>query len=69
MQTFSPHKFTYDTPSYELCVLTHSLTISTHYLTAVLYTKITVTVRAPWAPITRACSISAVFDGPEMNTP
>lgn len=29
----------------------------------------TVSSRAPCAPITSACSISAVFDGPEMNTP
>ena len=33
------------------------------------YTKITVTLRAPCAPITNACSMSAVFDGPEINTP
>ena len=31
--------------------------------------RITVTLRAPCAPITSACSISAVFEGPEMNTP
>ena len=27
----------------------------------------TVQERGPWAPITRACSMSAVFDGPERN--
>ena len=31
--------------------------------------RITVTSRAPCAPITRACSISAVLEGPEINTP
>ena len=33
------------------------------------YFKTTSTLRAPWAPITSACSMSAVFEGPEMNTP
>ena len=33
------------------------------------YSNKTVSSRAPCAPITSACSISAVFDGPEMNTP
>ena len=29
----------------------------------------TVTSRAPWAPNTRACSMSAVLEGPEMKQP
>ena len=33
------------------------------------HTSNTVTSRAPCAPITNACSMSAVFEGPEMNTP
>ena len=33
------------------------------------YVKITSTSLAPCAPITNACSISAVLDGPEINTP
>jgi hypothetical protein len=32
-------------------------------------TRNTVHDRAPCAPITSACSMSAVFDGPEMNRP
>lgn len=33
------------------------------------YFNTTSTLRAPWAPITSACSMSAVFEGPEINTP
>lgn len=32
-------------------------------------TRMTVTSLAPCAPMTNACSISAVFEGPEMNVP
>src|SRR5687767_6995368 len=31
--------------------------------------KYTVSERAPWAPITSDCSMSAVLDGPAMNVP
>lgn len=34
-----------------------------------VYIRITVTSLAPCAPTTNACSISAVFEGPEINTP
>lgn len=34
-----------------------------------IYSNKTVSSRAPCAPITNACSISAVFEGPEMKTP
>ena len=33
------------------------------------HTNSTVTSRAPCAPITNACSMSAVLEGPEMKTP
>jgi len=32
-------------------------------------TKKSVQERGPWAPMTSACSMSAVLDGPSMNTP
>lgn len=32
-------------------------------------TQKTVSERGPWAPITSDCSMSAVFEGPEMNAP
>ncbi len=34
-----------------------------------VHTNSTVTSRAPCAPITSACSMSAVLEGPEMKTP
>ena len=33
------------------------------------YSRMTVTSRAPWAPMTRACSMSAVLEGPAMKLP
>ena len=33
------------------------------------YTKYTVKLLAPWAPITKLCSISAVLEGPAIKTP
>ena len=35
----------------------------------IFYSNITVTALAPCAPMTSACSISAVFEGPEMKQP
>ena len=34
-----------------------------------VYSRMTVTSRAPWAPMTRACSMSAVLEGPAMKLP
>ena len=34
-----------------------------------VYRKTTLKLFAPWAPITKDCSISAVLDGPAINRP
>ena len=39
------------------------------YATQKVYSRMTVTSRAPWAPMTRACSMSAVLEGPAMKLP
>ena len=33
------------------------------------YMRMTETSRGPWAPMTRACSMSAVLEGPAMKLP
>ena len=33
------------------------------------YRRMTETSRGPWAPMTRACSMSAVLEGPAMKLP
>ena len=52
-------------PDYNIKRISYRTTV-VHQRASVM---ITVTSRAPWAPNTRACSMSAVLDGPEMKQP
>ena len=52
---------------YEVAFSTNS--ILRFYHTRTYYIKNTVKLNAPCAPITNDCSISAVLDGPDINTP
>ncbi len=52
-------------PDYNIKSISYRTTV-VHQRASVM---ITVTSRAPWAPNTRACSMSAVLEGPEMKQP
>ena len=52
-------------PDYNIKRISHRTTV-VHQRASVMTT---VTSRAPWAPNTRACSMSAVLEGPEMKQP